>query len=102
MQQNALIIHFFQMLSSIHSIDLVKNGAKYSIAHNKAKVFLKKAGLNNATMFKLKTKMARNLIGKCKYCDPQWSVISNFAESAKGYDVPNGNPNQGDLINTIL
>ena len=92
----------FQMLSFIHSIGVVQKGAKYSIPLKRAKVFLKKAGLNNATMFKLKKKMARNLIGKCKFCDPQWSVINNFAESAKGYDVPNGNPNQGDLINTIL
>ena len=83
------------MLSSIHSIDLVKEDAKHSIAHNKAKVFLKKAGLSNVTMVRLKKKLAKNLIGKCKYCDPQWSVISNFAESTKGYDVPNGNPNQG-------
>ena len=89
------------MLSSIHGIGLVKKGQKYSIAHNKAKVFLKKAGVSNVTMAKLKKKLAKNLIGKCKYCDPQWSVISNFAESAKGYDVPNGNPNQGDFINTI-
>ena len=89
------------MLSSIYGIDLVKEGAKYSIAHNKAKVFLKKAGVSNVTMAKLKKRLAKNLIGKCKYCDPQWSVISNFAESAKGYDVPNGNPNQGDFMNTI-
>ena len=89
------------MLSSIDSIGLAKEGAKYSIAHNKAKVFLKKAGMSNLTMAKLKKKMAKNLIGKCKYCDPQWSVISNFAESAKGYDVPNGNPNQGDFMNAI-
>ena len=89
------------MLSSIHGIDLLKEGAKYSIAHNKAKVFLKKAGVNNVTMAKVEKKLAKNLIGKCKYCDPQWSVISNFAESTKGYDVPNGNPNQGGFLMTI-
>ena len=38
------------------------------------------------------------LIGKCKYCNPNWSYVSNFAEACKGYDVPMGNPNPGNII----
>ena len=59
--------------------------------------------VNNLTgLNELKRNTINKFIGKCRYCDPMYSYISNFAEACKGYDVPMGNPNPGNINVNLL
>ena len=79
------------------NLDLPQVSGKYANElKNARKKLLKQPGVNDATIDEFKKKLVNaHLIGKCKYCDPAWSYVSNFAEAVKGYDVPMGNPYPG-------
>ena len=92
---NLILFFLFKILPAIGRT-LNQTQDKINNEINKAAKFLKKAGIDDDTIYKLRKKaLLGNLIGKCKYCDPSWSYVNNFAESAKGYDVPSGNPVPG-------
>ena len=82
------------------SLDLPQVPGKYTQELNNArKKFLEQPGAHSETINQFKKKLVNaHLIGKCKYCDPAWSYVSNFAEAVKGYDVPMGNPYPGKRI----
>ena len=70
--------------------------SKYANEINKAKKGLRNTIVNKEGTNDIKEKILNSgLIGRCKYCDPAWSYVSNFAEAVKGYDVPMGNPYPG-------
>ncbi len=35
----------------------------------------------------------------CPYCDPNYMAFPNLEEAMRGYDVPMGNPNPGEMSN---
>ena len=39
--------------------------------------------------------------GECEYCDPNFMNLPGLEEALKGYDVPSGNPNPGELVNKL-
>jgi len=91
------------MKAPILSFDFSQTSGKYANEIKKAaSKLLKQPGVRNETIYEIRKKIVnKHLIGKCKYCDPAWSVVSNFAEAVKGYDVPMGNPYPGNLKNNL-
>ena len=91
------------MKSPLLRLDLPQVPGKYVNEINKAtKKFLNTPEALNETISQFRKKLINgHLIGRCKYCDPAWSYVSNFAEAVKGYDVPMGNPYPG-IISMIF
>ena len=89
------------MKAPLLSLDLPQVPGKYVNELNKAKKkFLNTHGGGNETILQYRKKLINgHLIGRCKYCNPAWSYVSNFAEAVKGYDVPMGNPYPGTMRN---